>query len=387
MIPTKIQFIDALPLSPNGKLDRKALASLPAQPSPVRPDADTPLTDLEETVAEIWKAALGLDVVGLHDNFFELGGYSLTAAQVVTAVEGAVNQRLSLSLLIQYPTLASFAGRLQELLDGALPSSPLVVLRDEGADPPLTLVHPIGGQIGCYAPLVRLLPWDRPVYAFQADSDRYSKDEFLSLEDLAGSYLDRLLRQQPRGPYCLGGWSLGGVIAYEMARQLREHGEEVALLALFDSRIPPAGIPLPERDDPLLWSAFAREMGVAIPSELFSDAPEAARLALIAEEMKRSSKTALEVEPQVPARLFEMYWAHLRAWMSYKFPVYDAEVELFVAEENLPEDSLFTMQWEARVRGGVLRHSVPGDHYSMLQPPHLSVLAQRLAERLKARTL
>ncbi|MCR3863793.1 alpha/beta fold hydrolase [Pseudomonas aeruginosa] len=173
--------------------------------------------------------------VGIRDSFFDLGGTSLSAMRFMLLIEKRYGVDLPMAALIETPTVEGLAERLRER-SAVRAFDPLVPIRAGGSRPPLFLVHPLGGHVLCYLPLVRALPPDQPVYALQAAGTGQGSTPLAVLEDIAASYLAAIRRVQPEGPYYLGGWSFGGFVAYEMARQLRAlDPQAVAQLIVLDS--------------------------------------------------------------------------------------------------------------------------------------------------------
>jgi len=234
MIPTRFHYLDALPRTPNGKLDRRALP---------RPEAETlgqaaarilPRTPTERMLAQVWQSVLGIEEVGIHDNFFDLGGDSLRALQLVTALaeKGA---DLSLGHLFTVPTIAGlvplFDGSDRELNSLAT----LLPIRAAGDAAPIFCIHPVLGVGWSFATLAPHLPQDQPVYVLQDAALLMGEDAPASIDALVDTYLEWIQSVQPTGPYHLIGWSMGGLIAHGLASRLRREGEPVALLALLDS--------------------------------------------------------------------------------------------------------------------------------------------------------
>jgi len=226
MVPAELAALDALPLSPNGKVDRAALRTLLAERVEGSGKAEPPADDLERRLAAIWEELLGVRGVGRGDGFFDLGGHSLLAVQLVARIESEFGRRLPLAALFRGATLASLAA---ELNSAAAPpvEPPLVLLREGGEGSPIFWFHALDGRTLCYADLASRLP-GRPLYGLETAGDA------ASLEDLAARYAEAIVRFP--GPYLLGGWSFGGLVAWETAHQLQKVGGEVALLVLLDSR-------------------------------------------------------------------------------------------------------------------------------------------------------
>ncbi|MEU0175320.1 amino acid adenylation domain-containing protein [Streptomyces massasporeus] len=252
MIPAAFVALDAFPLNPHGKIDRHAL------PAPdVRPVLDTafqnPRTPGEAMLSHIWARVLDVDQVGIDDNFFELGGDSIKAVKLT---HRCVTQGIPLTprSVFETQTVRQMADAVtagQEWRgdgDGALEAvfgaartgehRSLVGLAPEGDRTPLFCVHPSGGSVGWYLPLAKALPAERPLYAFQPPGMDNREAPLETVEAMAACYIKEMRGVQKQGPYALLGWSLGGTIAFEMARQLRAEGERVEPLLLLEPSLP-----------------------------------------------------------------------------------------------------------------------------------------------------
>ncbi|MFI2911812.1 non-ribosomal peptide synthetase [Streptomyces sp. PDY-4] len=232
MVPVHYTVIDAVPVTPNGKVDKKAL---PAPRLLDRRPGRAPRDETETALCEIFAGLLGHDTVSIDDNFFELGGHSLLATKLISRVRDRLGAEMSVVSIFEAPTVAALAVRLGQ--DGAAgPTAPLLTLRPGGTDTALFCVHPLGGLSWPYASLAEHLPADVALYGLQAvgldDGDAPLPG---TLEEMADDYVARVRAVQPEGPYRLLGWSLGGRIAHAMASRLEAAGQEVELLALLDA--------------------------------------------------------------------------------------------------------------------------------------------------------
>ena len=218
MLPAAFVFLDALPLSPSGKVDRRALPA----PGRSRPDLDrkfvAPRDDAEQQMAQIWEELLGTRPVGALDNFFELGGHSLLAVRLLSRIEKTFGKALPVATVFQAPTLEEVARIVREEKPSrATAISSIVEIQPRGSKPPLFLVHGAGGgMFWGYANLARCLGEDQPVYGFKSRG-LDGLEEFDTIEDMAAHYIADLRARQPHGPYYLGGYCFGGNVAYEMA--------------------------------------------------------------------------------------------------------------------------------------------------------------------------
>lgn len=235
MVPSAFVVLEALPLTANGKIDRKAL------PAPERSDSDeatyvAPRTPIEKTLAALWAKVLKLDRVGRHDNFFELGGNSLLAASLFARIEHEIGKKLPLGTLFQSPTVELLASALDNRRDHfSTDWVPLVPIQLKGSSPPLFLVHGAGGNVLLYRSLAEHLVPDYPLYGLQSRGLDGKSAPLATIEEMAIEYLREIRTVQRKGPYYLGGYCLGGTVAYEMAQILQYEGEEVALVAMLDT--------------------------------------------------------------------------------------------------------------------------------------------------------
>lgn len=233
MIPSVFVRMEALPLTANGKVDRKAL------PEPGREEEEGEEyvgaeDGLQRELGKIWEGVLGRGPIGIRDNFFELGGHSLLAVRVMNRVEEAFGTRLPVATLFQAPTVEKLAGLLRQ--EGWTPPwSSLVVIQAGGSNPPFFCVHDVGGGVLGFRDLARRLGPEQPVYGLQAQGLDGKRPCHRRVEEMAAHYLSEIRSVQPEGPYYLGGLSFGGAVAFEMAQQLRAQGQEVGLVALFDT--------------------------------------------------------------------------------------------------------------------------------------------------------
>ncbi len=232
MVPGAFVVLAALPLTPNGKLDRGALP----EPTATAPAGDVvgPRTVLETKLHAIWEHVLGRSGIGMHDNFFDLGGHSLLAVRVFAQMERVIGAKLPISVLFQAPTLAQLAQRLEHE-EFQSPWSSLVAIQPEGSKPPLFLVPGLGGNVVCYFAMARLLGADQPLYALQSRGLDGEEIPFDRVGPMAAHYLSEIRQVQRTGPYFLGGVCFGGIVAFEMAQQLRAAGEEVSFLLLLET--------------------------------------------------------------------------------------------------------------------------------------------------------
>ncbi|MEE9118017.1 MAG: amino acid adenylation domain-containing protein, partial [Calditrichia bacterium] len=234
MVPQHFVELEELPLTPAGKVDRKHLPA-PDQTSSHKTNGFVaPRDTLEVQLATLWKKTIGVESIGVTDNFFDIGGHSLLAVRLFSHIERMIGAKLPLALLYQAPTVEQLSAILKEK-NWHTAWSTLVPIHPGGSKLPLFLIHGAGGNVLLYRQLVKHLGSDQPVYGLQAKGLDGNEPFHTRLEDMAAEYISEIQKLQPDGPYYLGGYCMGGTIAYEIARQLDKKGCQIALVAMFDT--------------------------------------------------------------------------------------------------------------------------------------------------------
>ncbi|HEX7243487.1 MAG TPA: AMP-binding protein, partial [Longimicrobiaceae bacterium] len=386
MVPSAFVVLPELPLTPNGKTDRRALPA-PERAGGGAAEHVAPRDATELALAGVWEEVLGVSPVGVRDDFFALGGHSLLAVRLMARVETVLGARLPLATLFSANTVEALAGVLRR--DGAeADASPLVPIRASGGRAPLFFVHPVGGDVLCYAPLGRRLGADQPFYALRARGLTPGEPPHDTVEAMASDYLDALRAAQPHGPYRLGGWSMGGVVAFEMARRLEAAGEAVDALVLVDSLAPTlAGLDAPE-DEATLVRAFAAELGVPLDGILpDGEGGEAVDVREYLGRVLEAARGAGLVPPDVgleqALRLYGAFRANLGALYAYRPGSYGGGVVLLRAAEHDPAE-VDTLGWETVAEGGVEVFTVPGSHFTLVREPGAAELGRVLSQVLES---
>ena len=382
MIPHQFVMLDALPVTVQGKVDRPGLQRWDLAEAK-QEAALAPRDHLELALALVWEELLGMSpgAVAVRDDFFVLGGHSLLAARLVAVVEERLGKQIPLHLVFQNPTVEQLASLLRA--SGELPPAPsLVAIQPRGNRSPLFWVHPTGGSIFCYLDLARHLGPDQPFYAFQSSGIDGRRPLLPSIEEMAACYVEELLAAGPAGPWRLGGWSMGGAIAFEMARQLHARGREVDSVTVLDFSVGSDGqaASAEAEDATALLIGFARDLGLS-PDQL----PDPAWLATTNDAQKRDYilQRAREKDllpPDAAAeRLLEIFRNNIRATIAFRPGVYPGAVTLLRAASPGPspaEDP--TLGWDRLAAGGVRVRFVPGDHFTLLREPNVQALAEVL---------
>ncbi len=246
MVPSAFVVLDILPLTPNGKVDRRALPAPDASNLNLATEIVAPRNQVERQLAEIWQQILGIQTISIKDNFFDLGGHSLLAIKLFWQIEQTFGKNLPLATLFQSGTIEELSKIICP--EGSVLASnwtSLVAIQPQGSKPPFFCIHGLGGEVLCFRELAMYLGSDQPFYGLQPQG-LDGKQPFLTrVEDMAAHYIREIQNVQPQGPYFLGGYSFGGIIAFEMAHQLHSQGQKVALLAMLDSSIPGSDQRLP----------------------------------------------------------------------------------------------------------------------------------------------
>jgi amino acid adenylation domain-containing protein len=402
MVPSAFVVLGSLPLNATGKVDWRAL------PHPVREQAELgtgaarPQDTLELVLLKIWEDTLELPSIGVEDDFFELGGHSLLAVRLFAEIEKSFGRRLPLATLFQAPTVARLAAKLREKGWEAPWSSLVVIQRGARERSPFLCVPGAGGNILGFCDLARHLGPNQPVYGLQARGLDGQAEPLTRIQDIAAHYIEEIKAVLPNGPFLLGGFSFGGSVAFEMARQLDLGGDPVALVVLFDAFAPGPG-------GPARWiSRMSRMYRVRRRWRRFSVrvAYHGRNLLLGPERVdyfRSKARTLRErIRSQIRQRIYSRAWSHpkplsralqgvreanYRAKEAYVPRPYRGKVTLFRAAVRSAVDSpRRDMGWERLALGGVEIREVPGDHVSMLRRPQIALLAEQLRECIEGAT-
>lgn len=344
-----------------------------------------PRNALEQTLVEIWKKFLGLSQISIHDDFFELGGDSLMAVQLISKLSKALSTDLPAHSLLSAPTIAELAESIQQISSKpALPFS-LVELQAGNCEKlPLFLVHPAGGHVYIYRDLARCLGVEQPVYGLQAAALDGKSEHPLQIEKRAAHFIEVLRVRQPEGPYLLGGFSFGGMIAFEMAHQLQLAGQQVALLAMIDTPRPavPADMEADEVEILMLLVGMDKN-DISVPLAEIRQWEPNAQLMYFLEHGKKTNKLFSETTVEQLHHWLYLFKTDLQAIQHYIPPqAHPGQIIFFRATEQHesityahPEEGWFKWSGEKMVV-----HEVSGNHYTMNYLPHVEVIANKLKE-------
>jgi amino acid adenylation domain-containing protein len=389
MVPNAFVMLESLPLTASGKLNRRALPA-PAE-NETNPDhgraASAPTTALEKMLIAIWSEVLANEALGVADNFFELGGHSLMAVRLFARIEKKLGKRLPLATLFRAPTVAQLAAVIEKDFTPAWSS--LVEIQSGGTELPFFCVHAVGGNVLEYYALARHLGEDQPFYGLQSAGLNESHLAHTRVPDMAAHYLKELRELQPQGPYFIGGRSLGGIIAFEMAQQLRDEGQAVGLLALLDTY--PSGYAKLSGDETGLLAALRR--GVRRTKAHFANLRRLtprlqvsylrgkARYApdkLKSQVWRRCYSACQKLGRPLPRLLRDVTEFNSLAGRDYVPRVYDGKITLFWASADLRTSLDLVEGWRALAGGGIEVHEISGSHLDIVKEPHVGELANKL---------
>jgi amino acid adenylation domain-containing protein len=380
MLPAAYVQLERLPLTANGKLDRGALPA-PEGAAFAQREYEEPQAGLESELAQIWSELLGVERVGRQDHFFELGGHSLLIIHMIDRL-GKVGLHIEVSAIFGAPILHMIAGRLRPL-EETLVSKHLVAIRSRGARRPLFLIHEVTGEVGlAYDRLSRNLDNDQPVYGLKAIPEDAAGQ--ISIEALAERYVRVIRSVQPHGPFRLAGWSAGGLIAYEMARQLLSENEPVEFLGLIDSQTSTAERPwqIPDAEQ-WTWRELLDALRVLRPNLDESQLSGLKSLGSIAAAVAHGKREGW-LTPSITAE--EVSWRvarkrHFTMACSNYFPQHlPIRLHLFTADTCESEDA--SRGWAA-ISGEDLRiEHIGGTHRSIMEEPNIGKLAVSIERAL-----
>ena len=376
LVPRIWRTLESLPRKPEGGLDEERL------PAAFRPRGQSaqayvaPRDSLEEQLCTIWSEVLGVEPVGIEDDFLDLGGYSSLAVTMATRLEAAFGRQWSLASLLEKPTIAQLATLMRQR-PATSEATPLVPIRASGSGTPLFCIHPAGGTVLCYRELARQLDAEIPVYGLQAQGIDDDRRPLETIEAMAASYLQAIQSMQPHGPYQLCGWSTGGVIAFEVARQLAANGETTSLVALLDAAIPRAGETFGEGD-------LASLLGMLLPGDNIAHLQALSaeeQLQAFSERAQRANLLGTGSSSRQANRIYQVFQANMQAVAQYACGAFDQPLTIIrAAQQATPMHTDPYLGWGSWVQGNIEVREVAGSHLEMLQPPIVGEVANILTE-------
>jgi len=346
-----------------------------------------PRNPLETQLAEIWQVFLGISSIGVADDFFELGGDSLLAVQLIAHLRQKLQVNLGPQALLKAPNIAGLA----QLIQSANTHTTIISIEPEllvkikaGSPqyPALFMVHPIGGHVFSYQTLTRYLKTQQAIYGIQAQGITGQSTLLSQVTDMAERYIQHVRKHQPKGPYFLGGFSFGGVVAYEMAQQFTQQGEEIALLTLIDTPEPGHRPTIDIHDDSEMIVAYLLEIGknIHISVAELRKMDESSRWKWFSEKIAGDRQFFEQTQAHLLLGLFR---ANVQAFSSYRPQPWKGKAIFFRAMEQDSTDVQPREKfWESLIQGGMELYSIPGNHITMNEEPNVQHLAQYLQSRL-----
>jgi amino acid adenylation domain-containing protein len=356
MLPSRFIPLESLPLTATGKVDYRALPDPPRTRPHLSHALLAPGTAEETALQRIWQEILDIQPIGVQDDFFDLGGDSLAAVDVLTRLEQEFQVLLPPEVFIHEPTIAALAHRLGQQKDAAW-SSPLIAIQPSGSKPPFFCTGGYGGNVLQFRGIRPHLDPDQPFYGLRDPRLGHKKVAFTRIADIARRHVETLLARQPHGPYYIGGYSFGCLVAFEIAQQLQRAGHDVGALLFLDL---PNGC-LPRRPGPTLGPKIRSLMRQPSLSTVYS---------------RIITKLALLTKRLTPAFIapLSVLEANVLAKIAYVPQVYPGRI-IFLQTKN---NQGVPLMWKPLIAGGIEVQEIPGDHYTMWQEPHVSVLAEKI---------
>jgi amino acid adenylation domain-containing protein len=356
MVPSAFVALPVMPLTPNGKINRRELPVPQFETSAATFAVAT--GPLQAQLVGIWEEVLGKRPIGIRDNFFELGGHSLLAARLMHRAGQKLGKALPLAMLFHAPTIEQLAAVLGQD-EWSRHWSSLVPIQPSGSQPAFFCIHGVGGNVLGFHLLGRHMAPEYPFYGLQAQGLDGKNPCLTSIEAMAAHYISEMRSVQPHGPYFLGGFSFGGLVAYEVAQQLRSAGEDVGLLVLFDTY---------PGDVKAGTVSLLRVLLNPSRKHWLHDVPRA-----LGKKIRRTWRGL-----HVPKALWDVHTANRAAASKYVLQPYPGKITLVRATEKPLEGSFDPHALWKDMAGSLVVHEIASDHYDILLEPQVRHLSDRL---------
>lgn len=375
MVPSRYLCVKEFPLNSNGKIDRNALPEAETLFENTAKTYHPPRDAWELNLVQIWEEILKIHPVGIKDNFFDLGGHSLLAIRFMDLLQERFNRSIPLVTIYQNPTIESLAPFLKDEGENKKPSL-LVELKKGGEAEPLFFIHPSGGSVHWYSDLAKYIDPATPFYGLQAVGIDGKDKLDDSIEVMASRYIDNILKKQPDGPYYIGGWSFGVIVAFEAARQLIGLGHEVKMLALLDCG-PFLPYDEPEDSAELLADIFSKYTHIDVDNLRTMNEDE--RYKFVFKLAKKNKLIPFYVRISEFSFYIHILKTMQQAWRKYELKTYPGEITVFRSDESKSNLSLTPdLGWSGYTSMPVNVIDVPGNHISMMLMPNVMYLAEQL---------
>ena len=388
MVPSYFVWLQAFPMTPNGKVDRGKLPAPPPKDTGLL-DHNPPKSRLEREIADIWEDLLERSPIGVQSDFFDVGGDSLALVSLLASIEARFGRRLPADVLFSNLTIAELARVLSDTNVSRADNDPIVAFQPDGDLRPFFCVHGIAGGVVHLRRLANHMGNDRPFLALQRPYDAPLTD---TMHQLAERYVTAIRAHQPEGPFYLGGHSFGAMVAYEMALQLFKQGHEIGLVAIIDQRAPGSGVTLRGALPalPKILASMPRHFydeirQMPISARLHATQRILVRWLKVALGHRRSAVSMFHLDAS-DTKTLQLFEAHLRALREYRPLILPVPMALFRSTTPMLSDLVMDtmLGWSGLAKGAVRVRFVPGNHDSMIAEPFVQHLAEALREELNA---
>ena len=388
MVPHIFHILEKMPRTLNDKIDRVALLEYKSNSGNIQ-EYTAPRTNDEKLVAEIWQEILKIKRIDIFSNFFEMGGHSIMAVNVMIKIEKETGKRIPLSALFQHSTVEKFAKLLNT--ESEISLDHLVPIKPNGSKTPLFMVHGAGLNILNFAHVINHFDDDQPVYGFQGIGPNGYDNWFESIEDMAACYIESILKTNPKGPYAIAGFSFGGIVAFEIARQLKEQGKTVSTIALLDTYVDSSYYYASYHQKKLLRYYDRTYKRLNYFMEMLTSWKSlklrvGAKKEYILKKYFGLNDTITEQEAVALDQFKEASTRVDKIVDRYHLKPQDLEVDLFRAkdDENFKLDPTH-LGWKKIALKGVKIHNITGNHLGIVAPPNDKVLAKMIQDILDKR--
>ncbi|KQR67624.1 non-ribosomal peptide synthetase [Pedobacter sp. Leaf176] len=390
MVPKIFVELDKIPLTSNGKVDRKALPDFNLGTQLDKDDFFEPQNEMQKIVAGIWAKNLNLEKISIKDDFFELGGHSMIAIKVMVEIEKQTNLRLPLSILFDNSTVEKFASQLNKSKQDINWDS-LIPIKLSGTKAPIYIVHGQGMNIIVFKPLAKEIDPERPIYGLQPKGLNPEIEPFTTIEEIAADYVSEILANNPSGPYLIMGYSSGGTIALEMSHQMEKMGKKISFMGLLDTYFDGESytqLATGHKHKEILERTF-KFIGFGFVY-LFRHPKEFLRhkvnfsLGTMYNIYKKIKPTKRDLsDPKYV--LGNIQAAHAKAFSKYSIKKYNVDVHLFKSNDILlsyiPHSE--TNGWKPYINGKLTVVDVPLEHLQFFKPNYVQTLSDQLNAVLK----
>lgn len=386
LVPHDFNLLEKMPTTLNGKIDRKELLQYKTNK---KIKYTEPRTEEEKIVAAIWKEVLNIENIDIFSNFFEMGGHSLIAVRVMNKLEQKTGKRLPLSVLFEHSSVETFAKLLNK--DKEIYSDCLVPIKSNGNKVPLFIVHGAGLNVLNFVNLSKHFDEEQPIYGIQGTKPKGYDNWYESIEDMAAHYIDAIVQVNPNGPYALAGFSFGGIVAFEMTRQLKEQGKKVSLTALLDSYVDSSYYYQTYRQKQLVRYFDITHRRLDFLKEMFLSW-KAFKMRINGKKeyiLKRyfgKNNAMTELEALELEQLIEADSMVKKIVDRYHLKPQNIDVDLFRSKDDVEYKLDPThLGWKKAALKGVTIHNISGNHLEIVAPPNDKVLARLIQDILDER--